>query len=96
MVSFTRTVTAKTASKTSILPKLEAITSDHLLNKSVAKNPPSPEAPIIKSATPRLAPLLMPNTKGPAKGLRKSVCIKSPLMESPAPTIMAVSALGNR
>ena len=39
---------------------------------------------------------LMPSTDGPAKGLRKTVCICKPLTESPAPATNAVSACGTR
>ena len=41
-------------------------------------------------------PLLMPNTEGPARGLRNTVCICSPLTAKPAPATIAVSACGNR
>ena len=34
----------------------------------------------ITTATASAAPLLMPNTSGPARGLRKAVCSKSPLV----------------
>ena len=49
----------------------------------------------ISSATPRLAPELMPNTKGPANGFLKRVCICNPLIESAEPARMAVKALGS-
>ena len=41
-------------------------------------------------ATPRLAPELIPKTEGPAKGLRKTVCICKPLTAKPAPATKAV------
>ena len=47
-------------------------------------------------ATPMLAPELMPSTEGPASGLRNTVCIWSPLTDSPAPATRAVSACGIR
>ena len=36
---------------------------------------PKSGAPNSRRATPKLAPELIPSTKGPAKGLRKRVCI---------------------
>ena len=69
----------------------------------VAANPENPGATPTKlpersttKATPILAPELMPSTDGPAKGLRKTVCICKPLTESPAPATNAVSACGTR
>ena len=46
----------------------------------------------MTSATPRPAPLLMPNTLGPAKGLRKAVCNISPLTAKAPPANVAVMA----
>ena len=57
---------------------------------------PKKEAPKIKIATPKLAPELIPKTKGPANGFLKRVCINNPLIDNPEPTIIAVIALGNR
>ena len=57
---------------------------------------PSEKPPMVTSATPRLAPLLTPNIYGPAKGLRNSVCIISPLTDNAIPANMAVSILGKR
>ncbi len=54
-----------------------------------------PERRMI-NATPRLAPELIPNSDGPAKGLRNTVCICSPLMDSPAPATKAVMVCGKR
>ena len=50
----------------------------------------------ITSATPSPAPLLIPNTLGPANGLRKAVCNISPLTARAAPQSVAVIACGNR
>ena len=57
-----------------------------------------PVAPIANtaSATPRLAPELMPRMKGSASGLRNIVCICKPATESAAPASAAVSALVSR
>ena len=96
MVSLTLVDTIKTASKTKKLPKLAAITILHLeINNAVSDAPKNP-APKITNATPKLAPELIPKTKGPASGFLNKVCINSPLIESPEPTIIAVIALGKR
>src|SRR3712207_8333275 len=47
-------------------------------------------------ATPSPAPLLIPKTSGPAKGLRKAVWSMSPLTASAPPLSRAVSAWGKR
>ncbi len=47
-------------------------------------------------ATPKLAPELIPNTNGPARGFLKSVCMSNPLIDNPEPTIIAVTAFGSR
>ena len=57
---------------------------------------PSIGAASVKSATPRLAPELIPRTYGPARGLRKSVCICRPLAESAIPAAMATITFGSR
>src|SRR6188768_2920127 len=51
--------------------------------------------PRTTSATPRLAPELMPSTNGSASGLRNSVCISSPATASAAPASTAVAAGGH-
>ena len=96
MVSFTFEATVITANNTKKLPKLEAIASVTLVTNPNVNIPENSEDPIINRAAPRLAPELMPNTKGPAKGLRKRVCISKPLKASPLPTSRAVKALGIR
>lgn len=96
MVSRKRCATTKTATKTMVLPAVEAkiIPYDDktMLDKKEGKSP----APKITNATPKLAPELNPSTYGPASGLRKSVCISKPLTDNPMPTSIAVIALGNR
>ena len=57
---------------------------------------PKNEAPKIRIATPKLAPELIPKTKGPASGFLNKVCINKPLIDKPEPTIIAVIALGKR
>lgn len=51
---------------------------------------------MIKRATPRLAPELMPSIEGPAKGFLKSVCIRNPLHASAAPARIPVNVRGMR
>ena len=62
---------------------------------SEAKRPPNNPEPKITKATPKLAPELIPKTKGPANGFLNSVCIKSPEIPSPEPTKIAVIAFDN-
>ena len=54
-------------------------------------------APIISrhTATPRLAPELMPNTEGSASGLLNNVCNKRPETDNAAPVSSAVSVIFN-
>ena len=67
----------------------------HLEIKAVAKNPPNRPDPKIIKATPKLAPDVIPNTKGPANGFLNKVCINNPEIPSPEPTKIDVTALGN-
>ena len=69
--------------------------SPKIPNRLRATPPMAPESSTTK-ATPMLAPELIPNTDGPARGFRKTVCICSPLIESPAPATKAVRAWGTR
>ena len=64
------------------------------INKD-AKTPPKTPEPKITKATPKLAPELIPKTKGPAKGFLKSVCMSKPEIPKPEPTKIAVMAFGN-
>ena len=84
-----------TANNTRKLPKLDAITKLHFDANTKAIEPPKNELPIITNATPKLAPELIPSTKGPANGFRNNVCINSPEMPNPEPTIIAVKAFGS-
>ena len=74
----------------------EAITKAQGPDNTLALNPVIKPEPNTKKATPRLAPLLIPRTKGPASGFRKRVCISSPDTDKPPPTNIAVMALGKR
>ena len=64
--------------------------------KRLNATPPIAPDSNTTQATPRLAPELMPNTEGPASGLRNTVCICRPLTDSPAPATNAVNAWGTR
>ena len=96
MVSFTFEATVKTAKRTRKLPKLAPRASEILLTISKVANPEKIETPMMRRAAPRLAPELIPNTKGPAKGFRKRVCISNPLSAKALPAKIAVKALGIR
>ncbi len=85
-----------TIAKTKNAPKLAAKAIPKFEMDKVAAAPTKAEVPNISNATPKLAPELTPKTKGPASGFLNKVCINKPLMESPAPTKIAVSALGKR
>ena len=80
-------------------PKLAANTNkllpliSRLANPQIAPLPPNTN---INRATPKLAPELIPNTEGPASGFRNKVCICNPPTDKPAPTRIAVMALGSR
>ena len=95
MVSRTLDETINTARSTKKLPKLAAITMLHLEIKAVAKNPPNKPEPKMTIATPKLAPELIPKTKGPANGFLNSVCINKPDIPKPEPTKTAVNAFGS-
>ncbi len=85
-----------TANNTNNAPKLAAMANPKLEKASPAMLPPMSEIPKIKIATPRLAPELMPRTKGPASGFLNNVCINKPLMDRPEPTKIAVNDFGKR
>ena len=61
-------------------------------------NATPPKLPLnrMTKATPMLAPELIPNTEGPANGLRNTVCICNPLTAKPAPAASAIKACGKR
>ena len=85
-----------TADKTKKAPKLAAIAVAQLEKENDKKSPPNRLEPKINSATPKLAPEEIPNTKGPANGFLNNVCINRPQIDKPEPTKMAVIAFGNR
>lgn len=95
MVSLTLTDTNITINNTRKLPKLAAITKLHFEVRAKAIEPENNDAPIMAKATPKLAPELIPSTKGPANGFLKSVCINSPEIPNPDPTKIEVNAFGS-
>lgn len=95
IVSLTLLETAKTANSTKKLPRLAAITMLHLEIKAVANRPPNKPEPKMTIATPKLAPELIPKTKGPANGFLNRVCINKPDIPKPEPTKIAVIAFGS-
>lgn len=96
MVFFNLRETIITAASTKNAPILAATTNPILEKASEARLPPMSEIPKIKIATPKLAPELIPNTKGPANGFLNKVCMSKPAIERPEPTKIAVIDLGNR
>lgn len=95
IVSLTFEETNKTAKSTKKLPKLAAITILHLEIKNDVNTPPKKPEPKITKATPKLAPELIPRTKGPANGFLNKVCISNPEIPNPEPTKIAVNAFGS-
>ena len=96
MVFRTFWATIITANITKNAPKLAAIANPKFENAKAEKLAPKSDAPKINEATPKLAPELIPNTNGPAKGFLNKVCINKPLILKPEPTKIAVNALGKR
>src|SRR5690606_30108231 len=96
IVSLTLDATVITAKSTKKLPKLAAMAKEALPVSADETIPPKIDEPIIKIATPRLAPELIPSTNGPASGFLNCVCIKSPLKASPLPVRIACTAFGTR
>ncbi len=84
-----------TKMSTNTEPKTAAITCPH---PPVIKKEGIQDAPdaIIRKATPKLAPELIPSIYGSAKGFLNSVCINKPAIANEDPANIAVSALGSR
>ena len=95
MVFLTFLETIITANNTRKAPKLAEIVNKMLDCAKIKKLPPNIDDPKTKIATPKVAPELIPKTYGPANGFLNKVCIKSPPIASPEPTIKAVIAFGN-
>jgi len=89
----TRRAISNTKRSVSILPAIAAEVMKRLVAPSVK---PRLIPPIVTNATPNPAPLLTPKIYGPARGLRKRVCIINPLTDNAIPAMMAVSIFGKR
>ncbi len=96
MVFFILLAATITAKRTRKAPKLEAKATPQLKPKLANMLMLRKEVPIISNATPKLAPELIPKTKGPANGFLNNVCMSKPLTDRPAPTKTAVMAFGTR
>lgn len=94
IVSFTFNAMESTASSTKKLPRLDAKAKVVSLKIEKENTLENAEAPMMSIAAPKLAPELMPNTNGPAKGFLNKVCINKPHNDNPEPTKTAVIALG--
>ena len=94
MVFLIRLIAIKTTESTRKEPKLEASVILKLVRTKDPKTVPKKVDPKIKVATPKLAPELIHNTKGPANGFLNNVCINRPLTPKPEPTSIAVIAFG--
>ena len=71
-------------------PRMAATDKPRVVDNVIPKRP----APIIKKATPKPAPELMPSIYGPASGFRNKVCINKPETDKEAPHRIAVKAFG--
>ena len=96
MVSFTFAATNITVNSTRKLPILDANAKEISFRIPKANMPEKREDPRINRAAPKLAPELIPRTKGPARGFLNKVCINRPLRAKPLPVKIAVNALGIR
>lgn len=95
MVFLTFFAASITTDKTVKEPILAASANSIFENANPMILPEKTEIPNTKIATPKLAPELMPNTKGPAKGFLNNVCISRPQIDNPEPTNMAVIVFGS-
>src|SRR5574344_1042342 len=80
-------------SKTDAAPIAPAITKDKFEFKILIFNK---EEPITTTATPKLAPLLIPKIEGPAKGFLNKDCITKPATDNAAPHNIAAITRGKR
>lgn len=94
-ISLTRQETDNTINKTKNEPNVAASTILQLLIGLSGKNDATHPVASTKIATPKLAPELIPNTKGPAIGFLNRVCINKPEIASPAPAMSAVIVRGS-
>jgi hypothetical protein len=96
IISFNRLIIDKRIKKINNEPKMEDIIMPELLDiEMLDVEIPKKLMPIIKIATPKPAPELIPSIYGPASGFLKSVCICNPLTDKAAPQSSAAIALGS-
>ena len=70
---------------TSMLPAKAPVTTAAYPPREIVPAEIVPPKKSITTATPKLAPELIPKIEGPARGLRNVVCRSSPDTASPAP-----------
>lgn len=92
-LSLTFSETARTRNRTNMDPTIPASVIAKLPYVKNHPNKALPDKTI--SETPKLAPLVIPKIKGPARGFLNKVCINIPAIPNPAPAIKAVRALGS-
>ena len=89
---------ARMSSSTAKAPRKAAMVTPKVDHSDIVLTEMPPKLPVSSTtnATPRLEPLLMPNSDGSAKGLRNKVCINKPETDNPMPASSAVMACGRR
>lgn len=96
MISFNLLITDSKIPKTAREPNIAAAISPEFVENEIDEAEiPKKDNPMMKMATPKPAPELIPKMYGPAKGFLKSVCICSPQTERALPHKIAAIALGN-
>ena len=93
----TRLLKPNISINTKVAPKKAATLTPTLDQNPNDERALPPKIPVNKIviATPRPAPLLIPNIEGSARGFLNKVCIKSPATDKAAPAKSAVIACGN-
>ena len=92
-----RLLKPKISIRTKTAPKNAATLTPMLENIFKDERGVPPKIPVSKMvmATPKPAPLLIPNMEGSASGFLNKVCIRSPATDKAAPANNAVIACGN-
>ena len=94
VIFLTRLLNPKINISTNVAPKNAAKLTpilDHNPNDERASPPKKPVNNIV-TATPKPAPLLIPNIEGSARGFLNNVCINNPETDKAAPAKSAVTA----
>lgn len=97
VIFLTRLLNVRISVKTKLAPKNAARLTPMFVQSPNDDNAFPPKIPVNKivMATPKPAPLLMPNMEGSARGFLNKVCIRSPATDKAAPAKSAVTACGN-